>query len=157
MNRQRGFSLIEIVVATSITLAVILPLMNTFTNAFKYASNNLARVQASFLEEEGVEAVRLIRDNGWSTNIAPLTRNTPYYLTFNGTSWVTTTTPNSIDSTFTRTVTLSNVYRDGSQNIASSGTLDTNAVIATVAVAWNENGTPRTQELTALFTNIFAN
>jgi len=156
---SRGFTLVEAVISSAIALVVILGVTSAFTEALRASSNNAAYVQASFLQEEGVEAVRFLRDDSWSVNIATEQVGTPFYLTYNGTTWKATSTAAYIDGKFLRTVTLDSVNRDNtSQDIVTSGgTLDANTKKVTVTVAWYDRGATTTRNLQTYLTNIFSN
>lgn len=149
---RQGFFLIEVIVASSIIAVVLILLIGSIQNTVEVSNRALERTQSSFLLEEGAEATKAIRDTSWS-NISALTPGTPYYLSYNGTSWAFTTTPNTIDR-FTRTVTLSAVYRNSSDDIASSGTLDAGTKLVTVTVSWLASSGMQTKSLSLYITNI---
>lgn len=134
VQEQKGFFLIEVVVAVSVIAVVLILLLGSIQNTVAVSKRSLEQVQSAYLLEEGAEAIKVIRDNQWS-NISGLTSGVQYYLFYNGTTWVTTTTPNIIDQ-FTRTVTVVPVYRDATDDIASSGTLDAGTRRVTVTVSW---------------------
>ena len=98
-----------------------------------------------------------MRDTSWSSNIATQSSGTVFYLAWSGSAWSTTTTNTFIDSTFERKVVFSDVYRDGSQQISSSGTLDSNTKKVTVTVSWQSGGATSTRALTAYISNLFSN
>jgi len=157
-----GFSLVEAVIASAICLAVLLGASGAFTLSLRASLGNTARIQASFLEEEGLEAMRTLRDNGWAANIATLTASTTYYLAYSTSTnaWSATTTNRYIDSTFSRSFVLYNVNRDGSQNIVTSGgSNDANTKKITVTVSWRQREASATSShsLSTYFTNIFNN
>lgn len=155
----RGFTLVEALIASAVALVVILGVTSAFTQGLRASSNNTAHVQAAFLEEEGLEAVRLLRDDSWNTNIATQSAGVPFYLTYNGTTWRATTTAAYIDGRFFRAVTLDNVNRDNSSQdiVSSGGTLDANTKKVTVSVSWYEHGATTTRSLQTYLTNIFSN
>ena len=151
-----GFTIIEVLIACSIISIFIFALMSVASGGIKLSSLALKQTQASFILEEGVESVKSIRDSSW-TNISNLTLGTEYYLTFNNTSNFGTleTTSNTIDSTFTRKVVFSAVYRDANNDIASSGTLDTHAKKVTVTVSWVNSGVTSSKDLSFYLIDIF--
>lgn len=161
MNKQiykKGFTLVEIVVGVAICLIVLIGLMNAFTITLKLSLANTSKIQASFLEEEGLEAARILRDNGWTANIATLTPDTTYYLAYNNNTWQTTSTNSYIDSFFERKIVTSNVNRDSNQNIVSSGgTLDPNIRKITISVSWLSGGATTTKSISTYLTNVFNN
>ena len=152
----RGFALVEAVVASAIALVVITGIIGTFSYTYRAAINNRQSVQAAFVEEEGLEAVRVLRDNGWTTNIASQTPSATAYLAFTNGEWGLTTTNTFIDEMFERKVVFSNVYRDTNKNIvASGGTLDPNIRLVTVSVSWSSRGATTTRSLSTYLANVF--
>lgn len=155
-NYQRGATLVEAVVAVSVFLVVVLSLSGVITFSMKAVLENATKVQAGFLAEEGLEAVRLMRDAGWTANIAGQSSGTPFYLEFNGAAWTATETSTTIEGIFERQVVFADVYRDFSQNIVSSGgTLDPNIRKVTVEVSWLSAGATTTRALSTYLANVF--
>jgi Tfp pilus assembly protein PilV len=155
---SKGFTIVEALIASSVALIVILGVTSAFTLTLSASTGTVNRVQASFLQEEGQEAIRLMRDDSWTTNIAGQTAGTPFYLTYSGATWKATSTPQYIDGKFLRTVTLDTVSRNGSSDIVTSGgTVDSNTMKVTVAVSWYDHGATTTRSLQTYLTNIFSN
>ena len=155
-SREKGMSLVEILVAAaiiSVSLVFIIQIAGLST-VFSRQSVNIYAA-ADYLEE-GAEAVRTIRDNGWS-NISSLSASTTYYLNFNtlSNSWSLSTTPSTLGS-FTRTVTFAPVSRDSNYDIASSGTPDSNTDLVTVTVTRTESTGVMTKTLSFYLSNIFS-
>jgi len=129
----------------------------------KASLTNTQSIQTALLLEEGVEAVKQLRDASWTNNIAALTNDTPYYLAWDSASstWQATTTPMLVDSYFARTFTLSSAYRDSSENLTSSSTsgatLDTGVRELAVTVSWSDRGATTTRSLYTYITNLFGN
>jgi len=63
LNKQRGFSLVETLVAVSILLIVIVGPMSITSRTAKSATFASEQVQAFFLAQEGVELVQKARDD----------------------------------------------------------------------------------------------
>ncbi|MDD5357299.1 MAG: hypothetical protein PHS53_04090 [Candidatus Pacebacteria bacterium] len=154
---QKGITVVEVLIGASIFLVVLLGLSTALSLILKASLANTSKIQATFLEEEGLEAIRLLRDGGWTANIQTLSTNTDYYLTFNGTSYTATTTSSVINSIFYRKFRISNVYRNGSQDIAGSGTLDPKTKLFTVTVSWKDHNATSTESIQTYLTNIFSN
>lgn len=155
-NLKKGMSLVEVVIGGAIVTLLIGSLiasLNLFLNA---ETRNTAKIQSSFLTEEGLEAIRFLRDNSWTTNISPLLLDTPYYLSFD-TTWHITSTNVYIDSMFERSFLVEAVYRNGSDDISDSGILDPNTKKITVSVSWREGHGTTTKTMTAYLTNLFNN
>lgn len=149
--------MVEVIVMVSIASLSIFFIWNVYTTYVKISLSNPSLFQASFLAEEGVEAVKFMRDSGWAANIASLSAGTLYTLTFNGVSWGVSVNPLYIDGRFDRRISVEDVYRDGSGNIAPSGNLDpyTKKILSTVS--WAEGTGTTTRQITTYVTNLFKN
>jgi Tfp pilus assembly protein PilV len=157
-KNSRAFTIIEVVVVPAILLMIVLAIMNAFTAYVKSSKNSLDTVKASYLLDEGIEAVKTFRDVSWSQKIAGNTVDVPFRISWNTDSFATTSAITLIDGVFDRTITLSNVYRDDStKDISSSGTIDDNTRKVTVNVSWSNGGSTTTKSLSAYVTNMFSN
>ncbi len=154
LHTQRGISIIEMIVVSSVIGTVMLMVLGTLQNTIQLSQRSIERVQASMLLEEGVEVVKLIRNTAWST-ISGMTNNTTYYPTWNGAAWSLSTTPSTIDNKYTRTVVFSSVYRDGQAKIATSGTLDAGTKKVVVTITWQTADQQFSTPLTFYVSNIF--
>ncbi|MDP2676321.1 MAG: type II secretion system protein [bacterium] len=155
-----GFGLIEIVVAVSIISITLYALIATTHAAFKIVSKNSARIQAEFLAEEAIEAVRSLRDTSWSENISTRTSEFLYYPKFSTVTNVWTLeslSPGLIDNMFTQIVILSDVYRDANADITAPATpgasLDDGTKLVKARVTWNDE----LLEISTYITNVFDN
>ncbi len=159
-NLKKGSGLVEILVAVFIFSIILGALINASSAYFSGAGVNLSSTKAAYLAEEGIEAVKTIRDFGWN-NISALSDNTDYYLYFDTSSstnnvWKATTTPSIIDSNFIRTFKINSVYRDiDGRIILSGGTLDINTRKVISSVSWKSNNSTTTKSLSTYITNIF--
>lgn len=138
---MRGFGLLEIIIAVAIIAGSLFALAEVSTLAVRITQAALAEQQAVFLAEEGIENARLTRDTSWAKLLAS-----------SGTETI---------NTFTRAVTLEDVYRRNSDDdivpTSSSDpkTLDPNTKKVTVTVSWQtQKGTANTT-LSAYLTNLF--
>ncbi len=153
IKSQKGFFLIEAVIASSVIAAVLIYLLSSIQNSVEVSQRSLERTQAAYLLEETTEAIKSLRDDAWAT-INALTPGTTYYLSWNGTDWVTTTTVQTVGN-FTRSFTISPVLRDGSSDIVASGGTDdagTKKIIATVT--WLAPSGTKTESLSFYISNI---
>ncbi len=149
-----GFGLIEVVIGAAIISISLFGMVSMFSKSIQISREVGKKVQASFLLEEGVEAVRIMRDSSWS-NISSLSNSTDYYLVFSNGSWATSTMNTFIDGKFERKFVLSNVYRDSNDDIATSGTLDTGIKKITVSVSWFGKNSTTTESVSAYLANLF--
>lgn len=152
-KKHTGFFLIEVVVATAVIATVLVVLLGAISNSVDISSLALQRAQASYLLEEGAEAIKVIRDNAW-TNITNLTPNTDYYFSWSGSTWTSTSTPNT-NGIFTRTAQCENVSRDANNDIvATGGTNDAGTKKCTVTVRWTSTRGAQSESLSLYISNI---
>lgn len=160
MNKSsRGFSLVEIILAAAIFSIFFASIGLYFSRGLKLSEQTTRRIQASYLLEEGINVMRLLRDSGWNASIATLSTTTTYHLYWNGSSWRPTTTPQLIENIFTRTFSMSDVYRDSNDDIVSSGgSYDAQTKKVTFFVSWTtENGVTATDTVQTYIPNLFKN
>ncbi len=153
----KGIGLVEVIVGASILSIAGVALLLTYGFYVKIASVAPRPIQAVFLEDEGIEVMRIIRDKSW-TSISNLNADTTYYLSLATSTglWTTTTTPKMIDGIFERTVVIATVNRDVNNDIISGGgSLDSNTKKVTVSVSWVKNGATTTKQLIGYLTNLF--
>lgn len=160
-SKKSGFGLIEIIIASAVITMVMVGVFSASQLSLRLVRNSAVEGSANFLLEEGIEAVRTIRDAGWSANIAPLISGTTYYPVFNPGVWtLTAINPGLIDSVFERTAILDDVYRRNSDDdivdISSPDpkTLDAGTKRITVRVTWAGG---KQIEIMAYLTNFLQN
>lgn len=153
-KNKKGIGAVEIVIGAAIISLVLLSVGVAFNNSLKASRAIGKRAAANFLAQEGVEALRMLRDNDWQ-NISGLSDGNNYYFSWSGGSWSTSTQNVFIDGTFERKFTVLNAYRDGNDDIAASGTLDNNTKKVTVSVSWREGLSTTTESISAYLVNIF--
>jgi len=123
-KNEKGFSLVEVLVASAILMTIVVGVFGALRLFAQVSAQDAERTQAALLAGEAAEALQLLRDGGWTQNIASLSLDTPYYFAWQDGAYIATTTPLTIDGRFLRTITLEAVGRDGSDQIAESGTVD---------------------------------
>ncbi len=155
---QTGMGVIEIVIAVAI-IGIVMFAVYQFAIASSISVQVSARqVEAAYLAEEGIEAVRALRNQSWNTSITPLLSNVTYYPTLTTGTWtLSTTNPGTIDGLFTRTIVIQDVLRDVNDNIAASGTIDVNTRKVTATVSWSEKSTTQQVVLETYLTNFLSN
>jgi type II secretory pathway pseudopilin PulG len=157
-NKCAGFTLVEVVLGTAIVLLVLVSLVAAYSLYLRVAFSNLHKTQAIFLSEEGIEAVKLMRDDSFDVRISPLNVGTNYFLSFSNGKWGTTTTNGMISGNFLRHFTVESVMRDSQSNIVSSGgTIDPDTKKITVFVEWREQNSTTTKAVSTYITNLFDN
>ena len=114
LKAGRGFGLLEILIASAIITMTIVALSAVGHVSFLVVEESARKAQAEFLAEEGVEAVKILRDKGWASTIAPLESSTSYFLVFSTSTseWILHgSNPGPIDGIFSREVIFEDVYR----------------------------------------------
>ena len=132
-----GFGLIEVVVVTAIASAVLAAFLQVGILSIRLLRAERERLEATMIAQEGMEAVRSIRDESWTNNITPLVNGTIYYPSIINSKWTLSTSGSGlVNNIYTRQVVFDQVSRDSNDNIASSGTADTGTRKVTVTVLW---------------------
>lgn len=133
-NVQQGFSLVEVILASAVFVLLVMALVGAYLYGQEATALAGNRARANMLAEEGLEAVRNIRDDGFFN----LTDGT-YGLTTTGNQW-NLSGSQDITDIFTRQVVIS--------------TVDSNRKSVIANVSWQQN--PQRNGLVSLvsyFTN----
>ncbi len=156
---SHGMSIVEVLIGCAIIVTGILALSGTFTKYVNFALTHEMTIQATYLAEEGLEAVTFFREKSWITYIQPLSTTTTYYLAWDSGSklWRATTTMQYIDGAFLRTFTVTDVNRDGTDDIAPTGTYDPNTKNIQVAVSFKEGSATTTKTMSTYISNLNSN
>ena len=152
-----GIGLIEAIAGISIVSIFIFSLMLASQLSQRIVGESVRSAQASFLLEEGAEAVKIFRDTSWSSDVGGLAVGTNYFFSYNGATWVSATNNIYIDGIFERKFSLNNVYMDANDDIAVSGTLDSGTKKATVNVSWRGRTGTTTKSVSFYLTDLFSN
>lgn len=150
-------ALLEIIIGASVITVGILAIITSYNLYFQYALANQNNAQVGYLLEEGLEVVSFLRDGSWAENISTLSTSTIYYISFNGSSWATTTSPQYVDGKFLRSFNVSDVFRDINDDISSSGAYDPNTKQVTVSVSFVQGHSTTTKSISTYMTNIYGN
>lgn len=154
---KKGISVIEVLIASAVISLSIIYISNVYGGLVSVSTSNTAKVQATFLLDEGVQAIKTMRGEKWS-NIASTTVGTTYYFYWNTDRWQATTSSSVIDGVFTRTFTTQTVKRDVSTlNIQTdgSGTVDTGTRKVDITVSWQDKGTTTTRSTSMYIFNLY--
>lgn len=122
---RSGFGLIEIIIVTAIVTIALFGFSQSSVVALKLLRAEKENLGASLLAGEALEAVRALRDESWSNNIAPSVNGVFYYPVIENSKWkLDTTAPLPINGKYSRYVIFDQVLRDQQDKISSSGTPD---------------------------------
>jgi hypothetical protein len=108
------------------------------------------QTEADGLAQEGIEAVRSVRDGAWNElTVSPAT------ISISGGQWVLASGASETVGDFTRTITLANACRDGSDEIATCPATytDVQTIQVTSSVTWDTAGGTNTVQRVAYLTN----
>lgn len=146
--KTKGFTLIEVLLTLVIVTVFMGAAVILFLSTFEGTKTTVDYTRASFLVNEGIEAIHAIRD----TNYINLEDGTYGLIRDNGYSLISA--PEIIDDVYERTVTVESVYRDANGNIAPTGDPDpeTKRIIVEVTFPSARIGT-RTLSSSTFITN----
>ncbi|MCK5122590.1 MAG: hypothetical protein KAQ87_00335 [Candidatus Pacebacteria bacterium] len=137
-SKQNGYGLIEILVVASIGIMVFLGVSGCLNTFLKITMQNVSTTEALFLAKSSLEQARVVRDEDWA-NISSLNIGDSYHFDSNGASpekWIAQSGTKSEDK-YTIWIVVSEVQRDGSDDIVSAGTYtDSNTLKITSNVSW---------------------
>lgn len=156
---QRGFGMVEVIVGIALLGVFLLGFVEGGKIAFRLIDDSSMRLKGVFLAEEGMEAMRGMRDTGWTANIASVPLDTDRWLFFDGTKWIlSAATAPFVDGRFDRRVRVSSVNRDGSDDIVLvGGSSDAGTRKLTVDVSWRVREATTTISFLTYLTNLFDN
>jgi len=130
-NKRNGGSLVEFIVALGIFIIVGTGIILLVLGALQGNTNNTKRIEALFIVEEGVDAVKSVRDHNWGDLV-----NGEHGLTVTNGYWEFSGTSEAVGS-YTRIITISDVERDLAGDIIDvGGVVDPRTKKATVLVTW---------------------
>ncbi len=135
-NNNSGQSVVEVVVALAIFVFMAAALGSLLLGGFSSLERSTQLIEARALAQEGIEAVRAIRNRDW--NELAYSRSG---VEVSGGRWVFSG-EGTIDSVgqFERTIDFTPVYRDAAGNIAAAGdpgaARDASSTKMTVEVSW---------------------
>lgn len=116
----------EILVAAGIFVTAVSVFLVSFGFLDDISVRASDKTQVGLLLEEGAEAVMLLRDQGFDTNIVSLEEGEPYYLYWDGSAYQVAEGEVAIMGRYLRTITVYAAARNGSDAYAESGTNDPN-------------------------------
>lgn len=139
----------EIVLAIAIfaifSLGIFYLSIDTIQRDSKIELNNIAL----FYAQEGLEAIRNMRDR----NYLSIT-NGDHGLSFQNDTWSFVAAPETIDGFYQRTITISDVYRDVNDAIATTGTFDPETKLVASEITWNwKSVVPQSVTLSSYISN----
>jgi type II secretory pathway pseudopilin PulG len=130
-KRKAAISLIEVMIASVIFMIFALPIFLLSLQSLDRTYINEANESSLSYAQEALEAAKSIANRNY-LNLA----NGTYGLDDTSGQWEFSGTSDTQETLYLRTVTIEDVYRDGSGDIAATGTLDPHTKKISVNVAW---------------------
>lgn len=139
---QKGQSLLEVIVAMAIFSLIAMVMVSMITGSFLGLTQGGKYTEAEFLAQEGIEAVRSLKDSDWDS----IRGYTATGIEVSGDSWtIKGEGTNDIIGDFVRTIYFNNVYRNDNYEIVSADTLGALLDIRTKEIkseiTWNPRDT----------------
>lgn len=131
LHSQSGQSLLELLVLIGVAAIFLPALLTGLVAAREGKAQQQQRLYATSILKETNEAVRIVRENGWDT----FAINGTYHPIISGSTWTLATGSGTVNG-FTKSVVISDVYRDANGVIvASGGSLDgsTKKIVSTIS------------------------
>jgi hypothetical protein len=154
-DKKTGFSVIELLVIVAIVAVSFFSLFKVGIMFLRHLENSDLSMRASYLAEEGMEAIRSFRDNtDWDTDgLGSLAFGVDYYPDASTSVWTMESGYENIEN-FTRVIRFESVERDGQDNIVDvGGVVDEGTIKAIVNINWLTSNGGRNFILTGYFTN----
>ncbi|NQV88132.1 MAG: prepilin-type N-terminal cleavage/methylation domain-containing protein [Parcubacteria group bacterium] len=135
INLQKGQSLIEVIVAMAIFAIMSGAIMSVTLGSLNGLTQGGEETEAKALTQEGMEAIRSVRDDAWNNLVY-----SPASVATSSNAWfISEDVSELINNKYTRIITISNVCRDGSNNIATCPAtyIDPHTKFASTTVSWS--------------------
>jgi hypothetical protein len=148
-SRRSAFSLVEILLAISLFALFSIASFSLALEVIQKDVKIQVENEALLYVEEGLEATRMIRDQNYLSLV-----NGSYGLSLVDDVWTLGAAPETIDSYYARSILIEDAYRDGSGDLADSGTLDPELKKVTSTVTWMwRNVVPKSISLSSYLSN----
>lgn len=152
-NLNKGLGMVEMIVVIAVILVTFTSILQLFRFQIRAEYSKREELKAYALLAESIEAVRSVRDDGWS-NLSLLIIGADYYPVILSGAWaLSTNDPGPFDG-YSRWIVLSSVLRDANDNIVSAGgTIDEGTLQISAYTEWQSGGDTKTKSLTTYLTN----
>ncbi len=152
-DKMAGFSLVEIVVAISLMMVIVVGSLSANTLAANGVTLNKVRSQANLLAKEGMEALLSVRAKDFlSLSVGD------FHPVISSGTWTLAPESETIGLLFTRTITLSPVMRDLVCDtpicdvVTAGGLTDPLSFYASVKVTWKEGNQDKVYQVNSFIT-----
>jgi type II secretory pathway pseudopilin PulG len=133
MLKQKGQSIVEFIIAVGLASIFLPALLTGLVASREGKAQQTQRLEATTLLKEAEEAVRIARENNWSS----VSSNGIYHPVISGNTWNLASGDETING-YIRQIVISDVRRDGSEAVVSTGgTVDPSTKKIVTTVSWN--------------------
>ncbi len=154
---KKGMSIIEIVIAAGIIAVSVTGIIGAIQIYLKIVHQNARSTQAVMFLDEATDALQSIRDQDYNT-FKTLILDQEYSLFWNGVRYELATSTILLPYDMKRTIVFTEVQRDGSDSIVSSGgSIDENTRKANIKVEWYYQEKIKTISSEMLIHNLYEN
>jgi len=131
---QRGQSLIEIIIVMAMSIVILPALLTGLVSSRQGKVQQAQRTKAIYLLNQTADTIRSVREKGWTE----FAINGTFHPEISGTSWTLATGSATVNG-FTQKIVISDINRDLSGAIASSGgTLDPSSKKVDIMISWDQ-------------------
>ena len=130
--RSRGQALVEFLVASALAALIIPSLLTGLVSSRLGKAQTGQRLEATTIEKEIQDSLRNIRDTDWNA----ISTNGTFHPVPTSSSWSLSPGSTTIDG-YTKSVVISDTFRDTNGVIVESGTIDPSTKKITISVSWN--------------------
>lgn len=142
ISRSRGFALIEVLVGLSMAAAFAVGFVALILQSARISRANATELKATLYVRETIEAAKDLEQSNWlalasSPCFAPL----ECHMAPTGSTWTIVALNETLESTYTRSFSLSPVYRDAvtKEIVATPGVLDVDMLKVSTFITWNSS------------------
>lgn len=135
LKKQKGQSLVEVIIAMAIFAVISGAIMSVTLGSLNGLTQGGDETEARALAEQAIEAIRSVRDGAWNELIYPIN----IISTSTGSWTLASSSSELINNKYLRKISLSDVCRDGSNNITNCpGTYtDPHIKFASTTISWS--------------------
>lgn len=149
-EKESGFGLIELILAVSLFAVLSAAGVSMTLGSLRLNRLGGEETNATFLAAEGIDAVRSIKKQGWTSPFLSTNCVAGCGVTSVSGDWVLSGTSDNVDK-YTRKVFITQSQRDGLGNIVDSGgTNDVDTYKVTSQVSWNRGIPPISNTVTVI-------
>lgn len=148
--------MVELIVISAVLSIIVIAASYVAKKSIEVSNRTIHTMEASFLLEEGVEVMRILRDSNFDNVDPAIEGSSNQYLALVSNTWSLVDAPQT-NGIFTRIINIYPVYRDSTSSdiVTSGGVLDAGTSKITITVSWLEGTTTLSKSLTFYLSDLF--